>query len=172
MDTPAVIAQALYSPETLAKIRTIADTYKLHLDVIGDIEAFVNLRIADKISDAELISDIAIVVGDKALADKITADINTSIFAPLKEALKIAAPTPPMSRPMVATGPTTALPVVPPPAVVPTQDLLSEPKVPSLTIIEQKMPPLATPKPAESKPVIPPTPTKYHGTDPYREPVE
>ena len=187
MDIPKQIADALYSPDTLAKIKAIADKYKLHIDVIGDIEAFVNLRIADKITDVELITDITVVVRDKDLAQKIIGEINTTIFDPLKASLIKATPAaealkpvaPPVTQfPSMSTAMSGSVPVVP---TTPPQPMLKEPEVPAVmankpSILEIKMPatPASTAPAAPIAPATPPpqAPIRYHGTDPYREPPQ
>jgi hypothetical protein len=161
MDLPAPIAQALYSPETLAKIKSIGEKYRLHLDVVGDLEAFINLRIADKIDDAALKADIKIIVRDPKLAESIIADINNTIFIPLKQALVAST-----QEPKKTVEPSPSQP----------QKLISEPQVPALqtprpSIVEQKLG--TTPQTQlPSKPVAPQAPRQYKGTDPYHEPLD
>lgn len=159
MDLPAPIAQALYSPETLAKIKSIGEKYKLHLDVVGDLEAFINLRIADKIDDAALKADIKVVVRDPKAAESIISDINNTIFVPLKQALVASTQQPKK-----------------PESAAPPQVLISEPPLPTIqpptsAIAEQKMGNTPQIQPT-SKPITPQAPRQYKGTDPYHEPLD
>ncbi len=159
MDLPAPIAQALYSPETLAKIKAIGEKYKLHLDVVGDLEAFINLRIADKIDDAALKADVRVVVRDPKIAENIISDINDTIFVPLKQALMASTQQPKKTE-----------------SVVQPQILISEPPLPAVqppssAIVEQKLGSTPQIQPV-SKPVVPQAPRQYKGTDPYHEPLD
>ncbi len=165
MDLPAPIAQALYSPETLAKIKSIGEKYKLHLDVVGDLEALINLRIADKIDDAALKADIKVVVRDQKLAENIIADINSTIFVPLKQALMASTQQPKKPEP-TPSNPQVLISEPPLPAV---QQTATQP-TPS-AIVEQKLGSTPQIQPV-TKPAAPQAPRQYKGTDPYHEPLD
>jgi hypothetical protein len=86
-DIPQVLKDALYSPEIIGALKAIGDKNKLHLDVVGEIEAFVNLRIMGAVDDADFMKGVRASVTDAKVADTVLTDINTTIFGPLRAKL-------------------------------------------------------------------------------------
>ncbi|MEK7531256.1 MAG: hypothetical protein AAB573_05325 [Patescibacteria group bacterium] len=151
-DIPQVLKDALYSPQIIGALKAIGDKNKLHLDVVGEIEAFVNLRIMGAIDDADFMKGIRTSVKETKVADTVLTDINTAIFGPLRAKLNASTEAVKITR--VEDDMPAAVRAGPAPAArisgtqvkevrtidvtMPSKRLLEEPKVPVVVEAEFK----------------------------------
>ena len=151
-DIPQVLKDALYSPETVGAIKVIGDKNKLLLDVVGEIEAFVNLRIMGAIDDNDFMKGVRTSVKESKVADTVITDINTTIFGPLRAKLNASTETVKLARAIdempaaVHAGPapiarmsgTQVKEVRTIDVTMPSRRLLEEPKVPAVVEVAPK----------------------------------
>lgn len=81
---PKAVKDYIYSTELTATVTTLGKKYGLHIDVIGSIETQINLTLAGLTPLEEFSENIGYAVKDADKTQKILADIEAEIFAPLK----------------------------------------------------------------------------------------
>jgi hypothetical protein len=164
-ELPDTVQEAILSDDTGAKIRAIGMQYHLHIDQSAALEdatmlVMLGFILPEKFSD-EIQRQL---LTDKNTADAIIADIERSIFVPIRDAMKKT------TEASVESAP------VAPPQIVPAQSApapTQAPAAPMLPVAQE----LLTQKTAVVAPIQKPAaptsgPAAPYKTDPYREPVE
>ncbi len=148
----------IFSDATLKSLDIIRAKYGLHLDVLAGLEDETNLHIAGKTTVEEFVEGVELIVGKTADPSAVLKDIDSAIFAPLRESLKNPAPEP--------VTPSTVVPVQKPAAVA--ENKLATPTVQA---------PTAVPAAPLAQPSTPPQQSSGEkryvaNVDPYREAIE
>ena len=176
----------------------IRSAYKLHLDHAGNLALAIDAVILGLKSFDQLpqLLQEALSGLDDDTRGKVLKDINDKIFIPLREmsrkhaeevrkATTLPPPTIRTREVVLANAPEApvarSIPAAPQAPVVPaapTTQLVASaatPTPPVMSVIAEKMSTTSAP-PRVEQPVapqaVPNTPAKYHGSDPYKEPIE
>lgn len=179
---PDSLKSYVESDELFNAFHEIRKKHNLHLDQAGDLELALHATVLGLRQFNELPKLMQeILQGVTAEAQSaILKDFNEKVFVPLRnlskkraeEVLKVnAAEKHTPGGALRAAEMQSSAEAPPPVAPLPNKAPATE-----ASVLEQKMPRATPPAPAVSQetsaPERPSTPPRYHGTDPYREPVE
>ncbi len=158
------------SDELFDAFHSIREAHKLHLDHAGNLALAIDAVILGmkRFDELPILLREGLMGLDEAMREKVVKDVNDKIFMPLRELTKKhAEESKTYTEPPAPTSGIRSVEI----------KLVKEPAppLPLQSVVEQKMPPTAAPPtapvpPAES--TAPRETPRYHGTDPYREPVE
>ena len=88
-ELPEVVQNAITSADVEKRLRTLADTHKLHLDQWEKLENEVMLSLLGFQNPADLSKNFEKVVGlDAATAETLTKDVNSIVFEPIRAELE------------------------------------------------------------------------------------
>ena len=171
---PKVVRDAIASSDIEKHLRSIADTYKLHLDQWQKLEDQVMMTLLAVHAPEELAQNIETEIGVSAdMAKTLAADINAAVFQPIREELERQLDHPQAEEEKKTDVETmrdemlASKEAVVPPAVNPVATVVGTPGTPPPTDKAVREPPPATYTPAQ-----PSTERKEVIGDPYREQVK
>lgn len=171
--------QEAYGGEVMTKVITdIKTKYRLHVDLVGNIEREVGYLMLGLVSPAEFFGTLMLSGTDEQAARGIMEEVNERIFMPLKRQIMESgrAPAPVQSYAQAAAPAPAKEPAVAPPALEyapPAQTLPGSPEpapMPAPAPAAPTPPPVPAPEPAPApappQPVPPPAPAPSIPTPP------